>query len=71
MINFHVIIMARIVDRAERDHKAGIPLSACTYNPGSEALKTHTAVYARLDGITHSAPAADRRVDHAQGVAEC
>lgn len=67
MRDFHIIITARIVERAERDHAAGMPLSACTYNPLSAAYATHKAVYARLNSQhTNDAPSAAGRADLAQ-----
>lgn len=65
---FQIMSMALIVTHAERDHKAGIPLSASTYPIPSDAYDTHAAVYAHLDRQhTNDAPAADGRVELAQG----
>lgn len=66
MSDYEIMAIANIVRRAERDHKAGIALSAHNYPHHSEALKTHQAVYARLNQQGNHVPVAAGRVDLAQ-----
>jgi hypothetical protein len=69
------IFEQRVIERAHRDHAAGVPLADCEYNPGSHAEKTRKAEYARLDAQaqvspeSHTAPAAGRQFDVQQETA--